>query len=465
MIQHLRSRLRVVVATAICALVAAPALVTGTATIAAAAPPGINTATLTVNGAGPATGAFPWHINGGAYNELKAALANANNFGPNGVFKKGSYTVPAAPITDDLSFPGTLSGLDVFFGGLPTDEYTSPEITALQAFNADGRALVLNSNTVGFGDIAAALGFNLRSQRAFFGEDAVCGWTNNNVLADVDSAPARSTAIGSHAIQSSPFGAAPTVTNYHTVQVFSGGLPAQAQSLYSLSVSGQTPQLAVTGPIGETTDLLGAHVSFQAAYVTGTVHITTAALTPSGIFSVAFYHDDANNVLNLISTDTTYPYEADWNTAAVAPAGAADGVHPVIARVTRTVGAGGGTFDATLDFGLDVHNTAPTPPANTAHIDYDCPGANVTRGTSLHSEIVDNNISGTTVAVIPAKSLPGGTNGPIVVTSDLDSMSSAFGSSWTQNRTFTLNAFAWIMDTMLPDVPDDTYFPLTNPVR
>jgi hypothetical protein len=43
-------------------------------------------------------------------------------------------------------------------------------------------------------------------------------------------------------------------------------------------------------------------------------------------------------------------------------------------------------------------------------------------------------------------------------------MSNAFG-NWTQNRSFALNAFAWVMDQMLPDVPDDTYFPLQSPTR
>ena len=73
MIQHLRSRLRPVVAATICALVAAPALIAGSASIAGAAPPGIGTATLTVNGEG--TGTNPWYFDGGAYNNLKAAEA------------------------------------------------------------------------------------------------------------------------------------------------------------------------------------------------------------------------------------------------------------------------------------------------------------------------------------------------------------------------------------------------------
>src|SRR5688572_24040628 len=86
MIQQLRSRLRIVVATAICALVAAPAVITGTATIAAAAPPGVATTTLTVGGQGTAN---PWQFHGGFYSELQAAIQNPDNFGPNGVFKKG----------------------------------------------------------------------------------------------------------------------------------------------------------------------------------------------------------------------------------------------------------------------------------------------------------------------------------------------------------------------------------------
>jgi hypothetical protein len=87
----------------------------------------------------------------------------------------------------------------------------------------------------------------------------------------------------------------------------------------------------------------------------------------------------------------------------------------------------------------------------------DCPGAE-------NGEQVTNNISGTTVAVIPKGALSAN-SGPIVVTSDLDSMSNAFDTSWSQNRNFTLNAFAWIMDNMIPDIPDDTYFSLNNPTR
>ena len=454
MIQHLRSRLRIVVATAICALVAAPALVAGTTSIAAAAPPGVNNATLTVNGEGTGLANNTWNFDGGGYDQLKAALKDPANFGSSGVVKKGSFAVPAAPITTGLSFPGTLSNLDVFFGGLPTSEYSAGEIAALQAFNADGRALVLNSNAPGFGELATWLGFTMRANRAFFGNDGVC-W-NNSGAAGAESAASKGTAVGSFpAIQTGVFGAAPTVSNYHTVEVFTG-LPAQAQAVYNLSITGQAPQLAVIGPIGETSTAVApiTHVSYQAAYVTGNITISTAALSPSQITSVAFYHDSVLPA-NLISTDTTYPFETTWNTAAALPLGVADGTHPVIAHVVPTVGA---PFDAQLDFGVNVHNTAPVPPPNTANINYDCPGA---------TDQVENNIAGTTVAVIPPHALSAN-SGPIVVTSDLDAMSNAFDTSWSENRTFALNAFAWVMDNMLPDVPpvpDDTYFPLANPVR
>jgi Bacterial Ig domain len=458
MIQHLRSRLRAVVAMAICTLVAAPALVSGTASIAAAAPPGINSATLTVNGEGTGLATNPWHWDGGGYSELRAALLNPNNFGASGVFKKGTFAIPAASITTGLSFPGTLSNLDVFFAGLPTSDYSVGEMAALQAFNADGRALVLNANAPNFGDVAAFLGFTLRTQRAFFGNDSVCGWTNNGPGGS-ESAAANSIVAGgqgSHPVVAGPFGTASTVSNYHTVEVFTG-LPAQAQTLYNLTVAGQAPQLAVTGPIGETSTTVApiTHVSFQAAVVAGTINISTAALTPGSITSVAFYHDDASVPANLISTDLSFPFDASWNTAAAAPLGVADGIHPVIAHVVPTVGS---PFNATLDFGVNVDNVAPfvTPIPGTANISYDCPGAG--------GETINNNISGATVAVIPAKALSAN-SGPIVVTSDLDSMSNAFDGSWTQNKTFALNAFAWVMDSMLPDVPDDTYFPLTNPVR
>src|SRR5688572_4250225 len=225
MIQHLRSRLRLIVATTICALVAAPALITGTSLPDAAAPPGITNATLTVNGAG--TGS-PWQFDSGVYNELKAALTNTNIFGPNGVFKKGTFAVPATAIAGPLTFGGggTLDGLDVFFAGMPNGGiYSGAEMTALQAFNADGRALVLNANTPNFGDVTSFLGFTMRSSgRAFFGNEPECAWSFPS-----EHAPTASTTTApSHKVADGPFGTASAVTNYHTVQVFTS-LPPQAQ--------------------------------------------------------------------------------------------------------------------------------------------------------------------------------------------------------------------------------------------
>jgi hypothetical protein len=448
MIQNLRSRLRAVVAMAICALVAAPALVTGTATTAAADPPGINTATLTVNGIGTGLGNNPWHWDGSGYTELRAALLDKNNFG-NGVVKKGSFAIPAAPITTGLSFPGTLSNLDVFFAGLPTSEYSAGEILALQAFNADGRALVLNANAPNFGDVAAFLGFTLRSERAFFGSDA-CGF-NNSGAAGAESAANNSNVVGGqagHPVVAGPFGTASSLSNYHTVEVFTS-VPAQAIPLYNLSITGQAPQFAITGPI-QTTVATGAGTGVPAV-VAGTINITAASLTPSAITSVQYYFDSVTPANVIGGLQTSYPFETSWNTTLVL-----DGVHPIIAHVIPATGA---PFDVSLpNGGVNVDNVSPAPldPLVT-NGNIDCPGAD-------NGEQVNNNISGTTAAVIPAKALSAN-SGPIVVTSDLDSMSNAFDTSWSQNRTFTLNAFAWIMDNMLPDVPDDTYFPLANPVR
>lgn len=449
MIHILRSRLRAVVAMAVCALVAAPALVTGTATTAAAAPPGINTATLTVNGAG--TGS-PWQFDSGAYDELKAALKNTNNFGPNGVFKKGTYTVPATAIAGPLTFGGgvgTLDGLDVFFAGMPNGgSYSGEEMTALQNFNADGRALVLNANTPGFGDVASFLGFTLRSERAFFGSDA-CGFSNSGA-AGTESAPSNSTVVGGqggHPVVAGPFGTASTISNYHTVNVFTS-LPGQAQPLYNLSITGQAPQFAITGPIQRTV-ATGA-LTGAPAVVSGTINITAASLTPSAITSVRYYFTSVTPGNEIGVLQTSYPFETTWDTTLVA-----DNPYQIIAHVIPSVGS---PFDVSLPNGVNVDNVTPAPldPLVT-NGNIDCPGAD-------NGEQVNNNISGTTAAVIPAKALSAN-SGPIVVTSDLDSMSNAFDTSWTQNRTFTLNAFAWIMDNILPDVPDDTYFPLSNPVR
>ena len=446
MIQHLRSRLRAVVATTICALVVAPALVTGTATIAAAAPPGINTATLTVGGQGSAN---PWQFYGGFYSELQAALIDHNNFG-NGVVKKGTYAVSPTPLPDALSFPGNLSGLDVFFAGLPEGEYDAADIAALQAFNADGRALVLNANAPNFGDVAAFLGFTLRPQRAFFGTDA-CGFTNSGA-AGSESAPNNSTVVGGqsgHPVVAGPFGTASTISNFHTVEIFTA-LNSQATALYSLTTPSQAPQFAVTGPVQRV--LATGALTGAPAVVAGTISLTAASLTPSVITSVQYYFDSVlpGNVIG--GPVGSYPFETNWDTT-LAP----DGVHQIIARVTHT-GPGSNPFDVIMPYGVNVDNVAPAaldPLVTNSNID--CAGAD-------NGEQVNNNINGTTAAVIPPKALSAN-SGPIVVTSDLDSMSNAFGNSWSQNRTFTLNAFAWIMDNMLPDVPDDTYFPLTNPVR
>ena len=86
-----------------------------------------------------------------------------------------------------------------------------------------------------------------------------------------------------------------------------------------------------------------------------------------------------------------------------------------------------------------------------------CPGSG--------NETINNNISGTTVATFEPGALGAG-SGPVIVTSDLDFFSNFFtGSSIGPNRTFALNAFAWMMDNIAPAKIPDTYFPLTNPIR
>jgi hypothetical protein len=447
MIQHLRSRLRAVIATAICALVAAPALVTGTMSIAAAAPPGSLTGLVTVGGESNALGnSNPWRFGdeAAAYSGLRADLVNPQLFGSSGTFSKGRFQI--APGLDEIT-PSTLANLDIFVGGIQRGgdsdgTYTASEVAALQAFNANGGALVLNNNSFGFGDLSDWLGFGLRPQRAFYGNNADCG-----TAATDEHAPVAATPVGgAHPVIIGPFGNSGNLFMYHTATVFTS-LPGTAQARYSINVTGQAPTFALTGPFGELPG--GARVD---AYLQAPFTITTAVTTPftqpgnvETITSVDFY-DGVESVPTLLGSDGDFPFS-------LSNVSLTEGAHTILA-IARV--SGGSTISDSVNVTYDA--VAPVPPVpQPTTIAIDCPGAN--------GEGVDNNLTGTTVATIAPGALGAG-SGPIIVTTDLDFFSNFFtGSAIGQNRTFALNSFAWLMDNIVPAKIPDTYFPLTNPIR
>jgi hypothetical protein len=302
MIQHLRSRLRVVVATMICALVAAPALVTGTATTAAAAPPGAATGILTVGGqANDLNDSNLWRLYGQAYTSLRAELVNPANFGIAGTVTKGRYQIPATGITEIT--PAALATIDVFFGGVPRgNAYSDAESTALENFVLGGGGLVINANQTDFGGLPKFLrdrGLTLRAGRAFFGTEGDCPVTG------VDQhAPTPSTVAGgasTHPTVSGPFSASGDLLNYHTVTSFTG--TGTAQTLYNINVTGQTPTIEITGPVFLSSPD-GVNFSRVPAHITGPfdieVAITTPFVSPGGAATISKvdYYEDSVSVPN-----------------------------------------------------------------------------------------------------------------------------------------------------------------------
>ncbi|HUP71405.1 MAG TPA: hypothetical protein VM282_00005 [Acidimicrobiales bacterium] len=417
MIQHVRSRLRAVVATAICALVAAPALVTGTTTIAAAAPPGVTTGVLTVGGeANDVADTNPWRLYGDGYSALRAELVDDTyNFGPSGVVKKGRFQIAPAGMTTVNS--AALANLDVFFGGIPRGGWDDPsESNALKAFVENGGALVLALNQDNFGDLPdwldSELGLSLNTTRGFYGpSDCYPGLP--------DTGPA-STSSGSHPVISGPFGASGSLTTYHTLSALTATGSATAR--YSLNVSGSATQFGVDGPWGDVSDF--------------PFTIDTASINVDNIDSVQFSIDGAP--FGPLVTDR--PFQIPVATLTPGP-------HRLDATANLV---GGGTI-----VGTHTDINVVVGPVDTQY--RGCPGSD--------NETVNNNIVGTTVATIEPGALAAG-SGPIVVTTDLDFFSNFFtGSAIGPNRTFTLNTFGWIMDNLIPDIPDDTYFSLNNPAR
>ena len=420
MIERFRFRLRAVVATALCAVVAAPALVAGTGSIAAAATPGASTGLLTVAGESNAGGdSNPWRLDGpattGAYAGLRDELLNPSNYGAaSTVVNKGRFQI--APGIDDVT-PAALANVDVFFGGIPRGGWTPSESSALQSFVQNGGGLVLNLNSVALGDLPAwltSLGLTLRPQRAFYGPSPC--WP----AGIPDTAPAQSTPIGSHPIINGPFGASGPLTMYHTANVLTATGSATAR--YSVNISGQPTQFGLTGPIGD---------------VSVPFNIQTASINVDTIASVVFSID---------GTPVGAPVVSRPFTALVSSL--APGTHTLSAVATLT---GGGTITAPST----TINAVATP--GTAAVYRECDGEG--------NELIDNNLSGTTVATIEPGALTAG-SGPVLVTTDLDLFSSIFtGGKIGPDRTFALNAMAWMMNSIVPVKVPDTYFPLSNPIR
>ena len=420
MIQHLRSRLRLVVATTICALVAAPALITGTSLPVAAAPPGSLTGLLTVGGEANGGGDDNlWRLYGDAYADLRTLITDPANFGSGGTNNRGRFQI--APTGMTTVNAAELANLDVFFGGIPRGGWTGAESTALQNFVENGGGLVLNLNQVNFGDLPqwlTNLGLILRDTRAFYGPSECTPGLP-------DAAPSQSTSTGgAHPIIDGAFGASGPLTMFHTANVLTATGSAQAR--YNVSINDTTTRFAIDGPVGD---------------VSLPFTIDTAIINSAGVTSVEFWDGPAVTGTSL-GTDNIFPFQMP--VAALTPA---TGARTITAVATGT----GGPFTATSTINV-VAGTAP----GTYRF---CAGS--------QGEVINNVLNGTTVATISPGALGAG-SGPVVVTTDLDFFSSLYPLGSTTigaNRTFALNTFAWLMDSIVPVKIPDTYFPLTNPIR
>ena len=413
----LRSRLRAIVATTICALIAAPALVAGTTTTAGAAPPGSLTGILTVGGeVNDVADTIPWRFYGEAYSALRDELVNPANFGSGGALNKGRFQIGPVGLTDIT--PGALANLDVFFAGIPRDGYLPSESNALQSFVLNGGGLVLALNQENFGDVPDFLTslIDLNATRAFYGPSECYPGLP-------DTGPTTSS-IGSHPVISGPFGPSGALTTYHTANTMT--VSGAATARYSINVTGSSARFGIDGPVGDV----------NAPFTIETAVINPGA-NPGNVTSVTFASE-----LGPLGTDTTFPFNLAGVSLPV-------GTHTLSATANLV---GGGTLPA-QDVVINVLATSVPSPAYRG-----CPGS------SSSGEIINNNLSGTTVATIAPNALGAG-SGPIVVTTDLDFFSNFFTGSSISNHTFALNAFAWIMDSILPAKIPDSYFPLSNPIR
>ena len=423
------SRWRRIVAVAAGALLGASAL--AGAPDAAAVTPGVATGNLVIGGE---LNANPWSFYGDNYTSLRADIANDANFGPAGTVKTANYSVAPTGIVG-LITPANLASLDVFVGGVPNfapgvptfdpGEYTDAEVAALRAFNENGGGLVLAANSKFLADTTDWLGFPLRQQKAFY--DPSCGVYIAPTGIDEFESPSRSTVnsgASAHPIAAGPFGSASTVRNFHTVDVFTS-LPAGSQGLYTLTNANQRPGVAIVQPYAtiSTPNPPGdPTITETTPIVSGTITINTQVSSRQNIQTVTWFVDGGST--GLIGTGSADGIQI--NTTLLA-----DGTHQVRARITPVTGAGA-IYD-TADYSIIVDNIAPA----ALPVGYSASGTRPCPGVGDSSEI-NNDITGTSAAVIPAGALSA-TNGPIVVVSDLDMLSNAYDQYADNNRTFARN--------------------------
>lgn len=440
-----RNRLRRAVAALAGAAVGASALATASAP-AQAASPTRDQGVLVVGGAShcnivgpPEDGCNSWRFMGPFYSELRAALVDPANFGPGGRVGKGQFVVSTA--RNVKITPEALAPLDVFVTAIPSGEYDDGEIAALRAFVAGGNALVLLNNQRSFGDATAVItGLQLRATRAFYAADSECGLAYAG-----DRAPGAPVAAV-HPITAGPFTPVGDPALYHTVNVLQGpgggALPAGVTPLYTYTATAQPMTLAATGPYGRPLPTSEAFNRLVVAAGGAPGLKLRNAITTAAAGAVTWEHQ-------VLSTGPWIGLPADDVPALAA------GVHKF--RAVR--GAG---LQLSNEIEIEAKTGGPIVGDSSIVAYRDCPGNNNGGGR----ETIDNNLTGAVAAAI-APGVIGPGSGPVVITSDLDLMSNAYGTSWSSNRNFALNSFAWLMDRMLPDVPpvdQDTFFS-TAPTR
>ena len=171
---------------------------------------------------------------------------------------------------------------------------------------------------------------------------------------------------------------------YHTANVLTA--TGSATPRYNVSITDTTTRFAIDGPVGD---------------VNSAFTIDTALINGSGITSVAFW-DGPVGTGTLLGTDSTPGDGFTWNAT-----GLALGSHTLNAVATP------GNIPANL---ATTVNVIAAPVASPIY--RGCPGS--------QGEVVNNTLSGTTVATIEPGALGPG-SGPVVVTTDLDFFSSVWG--------------------------------------
>ena len=127
------------------------------------------------------------------------------------------------------------------------------------------------------------------------------------------------------------------------------------------NVDATPPTVSITSPAG------GATVS-------GTIAISATASDNEGVTQVQFFVDGA-----LLSTDTTAPYSASWDTTA-----APNGAHSLTAEATD----GQGNLGTSATVNVTVNNPDITPP--TASITSPANGATVSGTITISATASDN---------------------------------------------------------------------------